>query len=329
MKKLSFLTITMLLTGYISTQAQNNNTPQRYTFSYDRNLITVKGVINDTLQANFCLDTGANGLSLDSAFVSRHALNKRELTEGIFGANTEKVKEELAKRGLSLPSMGGGAGSGETKLKRAFEPISCHTGDYTFKEPGYKVYNDLFSSDVLVGLEPQQKYTFEIYYADKTFRLYPGKPQLTLDKSWMCIPMKEHVTQVTIPLKIKIGKKTISGDFLLDTGSAHTLSLTAQTVDERGLANQEDIRPWEGKGLSGISKGGVIQSESVQINKDKLLHVDIHLSYDKSGALSGSDFYIGIIGNKVLEKYDVVVDYVNLRLYMRPNSQHDTPAVIE
>lgn len=329
MKKQTFLTVIILLSGCISVQAQSNDILQHHPFSYDGLQITTEGIINDTLRANFCLDTGAYGLSLDSAFVSRHALNRKELREGMFGAHTEKVKEELAKRGLSLPTMGGGAGSGETKMKTAFEPISCHTGDYTFKEPAYKVYNSLFSHDVLVGLEPRQNYTFEIYYADRTFRLYPGKPQLTLDKSWMCIPMKGHITQVTIPLKVKIGKKTISGDFLLDTGSAHTLSLTTQTVNERGLAKQEGIRPWEGKGLSGISEGGVIQSESVQINKDKLFHVDIHLSYDKSGALSESDFYIGIIGNKILEKYDIVVDYINLRLYLRPNSQHDTPVAAE
>lgn len=322
-----FIFIMLLLIGSISVKAQSNDAPQSHPFSYDRCRIITEGVINDTLQATFCLDTGAFDLSLDSAFVSNHTLNKKKLRRGLFGEHTEKVKEELAKRGLELPTDGGGAGAGEAKMQRAFEHIRCHAGDYTFEEPSYKVYQNLLGSDVLVGLEPEQQLTFEVYYDKKTFRLYSGEPQLSLDKSWMRIKMEKHVVQTTIPLKIKIGKKTISGNFLLDTGSAHTISLTTQATNEKGLAKLEGIRPWTGIGLSGESKGGVIRSESVQIGKDKLPDIDIHLSYDKSGALSGSDFYIGIIGNKVLEKYDMVVDYINLYLYLRPNSLHNTPVL--
>lgn len=224
------------------------------------------------------------------------------MRRGLFGEHTEKVKEELAKRGLELPTDGGGAGAGEAKMQRAFEHIRCHAGDYTFEEPGYKVYQNLLGSDVLVGLEPEQQLTFEVYYDKKTFRLYSGEPQLSLDKSWIRIKMEKHVVQTTI-------------------------SLTTQATNEKGLAKLEGIRPWTGIGLSGESKGGVIRSESVQIGKDKLPDIDIHLSYDKSGALSGNDFYIGIIGNKVLEKYDMVVDYINLYLYLRPNSLHNTPVL--
>lgn len=323
MKK-HFVFIMLLFIASISAQAQSNDAPQSHPFSYDKFHIIAKGIINDTLQATFCLDTGAYELSLDSAFVSNHTLNKKKLQEGLFGEHTEKVKEELAKRGLEVPTDGGGAGTGETKMKRAFERIRCHTGDYTFEEPNYKVYQNLLSSNVLVGFEPGQQLTFEVYYDKQTFKLYPGEPQLSFDKSWTRIKMKEHIVQTTIPLKIKIGKKTISGDFLLDTGSAHTISLTTQTANEKGLTKLEGTHPWVAVGLSGESQGGIIRSESVQIGKDKLPDIDIHFSYDKSGALSGSDFYIGIIGNRILEKYDMVVDYVNLYLYLRPNSLHDS-----
>lgn len=45
--------------------------------------------------------------------------------------------------------------------------------------------------------------------------------------------------------------------------------------------------------------------------------------------LPATEALLGIIGNKILEKYDVVIDYVNLYLYLRPNAQHDTPVATE
>ena len=319
MKKYFILTGILLAIG-TSAKAQSNDIPQSYPFSYASRRIVAEGIINDTLQATFCLDTGASDISLDSTFVNRHALNKKKLQRGMFGEDTEKVREELAKRGIKFPTDGGGVGTGETKMQRAFERIRCHTGDHVFEAPGYKVYNKLPEGNVLVGLGPKQRLTLEVYFDKQTFRLYSGEPQLSFDKSWMRIKMKEHVVQTTIPLKIKIGRKNINGDFLLDTGSAHTISLTTQTTNKKELVKEGEIRPWKGKGLSGESEGGVIRSESVQIGNDKLTDVDIHLSYDESGALSSSNFYIGIIGNRILEKYDMVVDYVNLYLYLRPNS---------
>ena len=320
----------LLAFGCIGNLLADAQTAPAHPFSYHNYWIVTQGIINDTLPANFCLDTAAEGISLDSSFVRTHSLNKKELQTGFFGADTEKVKQLLAKQGMKLPDFGeGGVGNGKTQMKRAFEAIKYEAGNHPFTAPFYKVYRRLPAGEALLGINPSQQLTFEIYYPEKTFKLYPGTPQLTFDSSWTRLKMTRHAVKATVPLKIKIGKKSISGDFLLDTGSAHTLSLTAQTVHEKKLHELENIRTWKGSGLSGTSEGGVLTAEYVQIGKDRLPHVDIHLSYDQSGALAGSNYYIGIIGNKILEKYDVVIDYVNLYLYLRPNAQHDTPVAAE
>lgn len=303
-KTVLLLIVTLAFGSY--TYSQTHSELPVYPFSYDSYLIMTEGVINDSINARFCIDTGASSISLSKEFVGKHAINKKELRPCFWA---------------------GGAGDGDSGAEVAYETLNCYVAGHTYTEPSYKVYGSISSYDALFGIEPPQQLTLEVYYDTKQFRLYLGKPQLKFDKSWTRIKCKDHLAQITIPLKIKIGGKTISGHFLFDTGSAHAIFLTAQTARDYKLTEM-DVRKWKAAlGLSGTSEGATIQSESIKLGKDEFKDVDIHFAYDRQGALAGNDLYLGIIGNKIFEKYDVVVDYVGLYVYIRPNSLHQTPII--
>ncbi|NDV57251.1 pepsin/retropepsin-like aspartic protease family protein [Bacteroides sp. 519] len=299
--------IYILLTAFCYAAALfGQNEPQRFPFSYDSFLIIAEGIINDSIKAKFCLDTGATDISLSEELVEKYAINKKELEYS--------------------PFFGGGAGNDSAKVKVAFEKINYKIANETLTNSIYKVYKNL-SEDVLVGIEPKDLFTFEIYYDKKEFRLYKGQAKMDFDKSWTRIKYKNHLTKITIPLKVKIGKKTISGDFLLDTGSGHAILFTGKTAEKYKL-NQMNVRKWKAElGLSGKSEGGTIQSESIQLGENKFDNVDIHYFNDQQGALSDGYFYIGVLGNRVLEKFDVIIDYVKEYVYIRPNSLYNTPII--
>ncbi|UPT71844.1 MAG: hypothetical protein M0D53_05950 [Flavobacterium sp. JAD_PAG50586_2] len=56
------------------------------------------------------------------------------------------------------------------------------------------------------------------------------------------------------------------------------------------------------------------------LNNVEITNPVFDFSIDKSGSLSGSEDYLGIIGNRFLENFVVIIDYKNSILYLKPNN---------
>lgn len=288
--------------------AQQDTGPAFYSFSFDAGWIIAHGTVNDTLQARFLLDTGATDIALSRRFVDSCHINRMPLHE-----------DELTRL------LGGGVGQDSGGMLIGREPISVACADAYVSSPSYyKVYPDMPVNDVdvLLGITPELEHTLEVYYTRRLFRFYPGKPQVNLDKSWQRIRYVDQLTKITVPLKLKVGGKTIKGQFLIDTGSRHALALTRQTMLEHGLDRMELCdRGVRSLGLSGRSDVAHITAEEVTLGKNKLTGVDVLVFFDEKGALAGSKIYDGIIGNRLLEHCDLVIDYTGKYLYLRLASQ--------
>ena len=278
-----------------------------YPFVYHQGWIVVEGMVNDSIKVNITLDTGATNFSMSRTYVDKHHINKGELKE-----------DDLFNR------IGGGVGTGKSGLIWMWEKIAYTFGGRTFEDPSYKVYPNL-KNDALYGITPKSQSTFEVYYDKQQYRFYPGKA-LIPTKEFNKMNFMTHAVKITVPMKIRIGKRTISGDFLIDTGSRHSVFLTTAVAKKYALAQADSVTLWKkALGLSGESTGGTIKAQKVVFGKDTFEDMDIHFSMDEKGALAESPFYIGIIGNRFLEKYDLVIDYTSNKLYYRHNSYYDLP----
>lgn len=298
--------------------------PPVYDFDYSHNHIVAESQINDTLTAHIILDTGGKDLLLDSSFVYAHRLTSKDISYPFAGVNMDRIAASLAKKGIKVStsqSMGGGVGNGNSRVGVIFDSLHYRIAGTSYSVRHYRVHPRFKHSDGLMGITPTGQQTFEIDYVNHTFRLYPGAPQPWPDKSWTRIKLKRDVEEISVPLRLKIGKKTISGDFLLDTGSSHAIFL-GTAITRKYHLEELDGKRWKASlGLAGESEGGTVLAQSVEFGKDTFNDVDIHFSLDEQGALSREGL-TGIIGNLLLEKYDVIIDFVNLYLYLRPNALH-------
>jgi C-terminal processing protease CtpA/Prc len=131
-----------------------------------------------------------------------------------------------------------------------------------------------------------------------------------------------------VPAKIQVNDAlTIQGNLLLDIGAGCTIAITSATANKYKLSDKVKNKiPYYTKygGVSGYSSSYDFRAFSVDIGSFKHDSVTIGFSEDKNGALSSSN-YAGLLGNAILERFDVVIDFMNNDLYLKPNPNYNKP----
>ena len=134
-----------------------------------------------------------------------------------------------------------------------------------------------------------------------------------------------------IPLQIKSGLPYMSArvtpkpgqsvdvKLLVDTGFRGSLSLTPASHDD--LDEPTEYLESIDQGLSGDVTSRVSMSESVALADYQLSGLPIGYALAGGERENGSN---GIVGNEVLQQFNLVFDYANERLFLTPNASFGT-----
>ena len=275
-------------------------------FAY-RGYILIPCIV-DSVKGNFILDTGADALHLDSIF---------------FIANDFKYKTI---KKIKLWGVG-------NNFQRGIEILD--SVNFQFKNHNNITSNVLVSSlkptggdfiDGLIGLRNFKNKVLYVNYISEYLILYNSIDSIDVS-SYNLIPLTKKNDKLFMPLKLKINDKiTIQGNFWIDLGS--NTSIISSTVAEKYNFDQTITRKvayyTKYGGIGGYSSGFDFISDSVLISKLYLQNVPFSFSTDKSGAM-GSDEYIGIIGNNILNRFDLLLDLKNNNLYLKSNANYSIP----
>ncbi len=153
----------------------------------------------------------------------------------------------------------------------------------------------------------------EIYPADS----YPKKGEKVIVKLHNAIP----VTDAEVTLN---NEETITGTFYMNTGAGTSLDFNTPFVNTNGIIKKT------GKHYSYLVKGVESEESKHYEGRIKMFNADF---YDfnnvpvgisqAQGGLQGDKKISGIIGNRMLNRFNIVFDYANHVLYMEPNSMID------
>lgn len=114
---------------------------------------------------------------------------------------------------------------------------------------------------------------------------------------------------------------------MLDTGSGGSATLTSTTATKYDLTNapgeKASYHNSQG-GLGGTSDHTRIVAQEVILDTFRLKDLAISYSADTSGALASKN-HMGLIGNRVLNRFDVILDLKDMNLFLRPNTDYDKP----
>ena len=299
-------------------------------FSYEQGFIIVKFWLNGIIPLRMILDTGAQNTILFDKEIAQILDIKYEREITIMGSDLDSVLQaNIARRVISRL-----AGC-ETVLR---DIIVLEENTLLLSEKLGTEINGIiggsFFSNLVVDID---------YGKQRIFFIHPQNFEKPWDKGkkWWQFwrkPREYH----KFPLAVTEHKPYLEADvqvtrqseqvlkLLLDTGASLPFLVHANTDTTIQLPNRLMIGK-VGYGLSGEILGYRGKSHLMEIG-DKILFSDIVTSFQDLEFAEGADDDLvrnGIIGNILLERFDVIIDYTRQDLYLRPNKNYDEEFAVD
>jgi len=287
-------------------------TPGRAALKYDYRgrHVWVRASVNGGPPADFIFDTGASITVIDSSYAARIGLatEGHQVGQGAGATGGASFSKLASLRVTGQGDDADGIELGETRV--AVLSVNPVLAPFFWRDAAG-----------VIGFDVIDRFVDEIDYDQhllvlhdpKTFR-YAGRGE--------AIPMRlaNHVPVVTMTLD---GKYT--GDFRLDVGSSSTVDLHTPFVKANGLAahagKSVDI---EGGGFGGTFTSRLVRMQSLKVGGFTLPHPLVTLSQATSGAFTSED-YAGNVGNRVLERFKMTLDYDGRKVYLEPGARFAEP----
>ncbi len=265
-------------------------------------------MLRDSLPARMIFDTGATNLIIDSAFYAENFGESQNIRRAMLSG---------AGDGYELTTLD--AGSWDYSIGEV-----SHTEPFAIIMNLRKILGD--GSDGLFGLPFMQGKRVEFNYADGYMRLLAPDEKIADDFTVVQCKWLNDKDRIILPLSVTFADGyTLNGNFLMDTGMPDELSLNSATTNRLSsdghLANARRMTFVTG-GVGGSRTESYVRTRQIDIGGKSIKDIRISCSHNRQGALADSRFD-GLVGNALFARFDVVFDFENCVMYIRPNGNFD------
>lgn len=289
--------------------------PERSTtvpFKLVNNHIIVPVQINGSEPLNFVLDSGA------AATVITESHNSRQL-------------ELIDAAEVPLE----GAGSGFVSMATIVEDTRVSVGSVSLLGqsviriplsaiPFFDELDEVYF-DGIIGYDFLRRFVVEINYEEMQVIFSASdavQSQIAdTDDEWQVLPVeiKGGMPYITTELSTAQGN-TVSVKFLVDTGSTGSFSLIPDSHE--AIDEPDQYYLITSQGLTGNIQSRIATSAFLALGEYRL--TDLVGSYSMTGETSENDSN-GLLGNRVLSRFNVIFDYPNKRMLVQPNHRFELP----
>jgi hypothetical protein len=256
----------------------------------------------DTL--NFILDTGSGGISLDSLTCDYFKLTRTPSERTIRGIGGVKQVEFALNHTLKLPKLD-------------VERLDFHVNDYSLLTSVYGL-----KIDGIIGYSFLRRYIVAINYDDFVISVYsPGafkypKGGHMLRPGFTSIPMQT----VTVS-----DAKTIVNRYYFDTGAGLCFLLSEDFAkDSSVLKKNKKMLETLAEGLGGKRPMHLTILKSVKVGPYKFRKVPTYV-FDDEFNVTAYPSTGGLLGNDLLRRFNVVINYPEQCIHIKPNKAFDHP----
>lgn len=299
------LTLCLSFPGRLNAQEQFVAKPTRHitTFPFKiltGGVITLKAKVSDFPDTlTFILDTGSGGISLDSATAAdlkvKTVLSDRTI-RSISGIR--QVYFAYNQR-LHLPGL-------------TVDSLNFHINDYEVLTSAYGI-----KIDGIIGYSFLSRYIVKVNYDSSHISVWTKGSIKYPRGGFMLNPLLVSIPIMRGELK---DNKEIDARFYFDTGAGMCLLLSADFVNDSFFIKPK--RKWyatqaEGPGGKAPMKQGVIKQ--VKIGPYKFRNVPTFI-FDDDYNITQYPYLAGLIGNDLLRRFNLIINYQEHDIYLIPNS---------
>lgn len=269
-------------------------------------LMYIKVKVNDHAEPlNFVFDTGASTVVLD-----------------------EKVAQEI---GVTADYQQPAEGAAGTEMYNIALSQKLHIQDITLTDAHIVLVDlDRLSKrgnekiDGIIGYNIMQQFVTQIDYDKQTINLYKSVTEINGNGDYSEIETTfdySQIPQVELEFTLKNNQK-FKGDFLFDSGANMTFLLNTPFVKANNIeAVIGKTIENKAESLTTSSNFKIGNVAKVQLGDFEFGEMPIDLSNSKSGVMA-SESYTGILGVKIIQRFNLILDYKNQKIYLKPNKSY-------
>lgn len=254
------------------------------------------------------LDTGADNLYLDSTFFASNNLSYNNMhTETLSGIGNELQKILVVDDSVNF-NFGRACYRTSDVVILQLKPAG---GDFV---------------DGLLGTSYFMHNALAINFVEQYLVNYASLDSVNL-AGYRAVEMTSLYHSPAVSMSIHINDTlSLSGLFIVDVGSPTTTLTSAAVVqhslDQRISHKARYYTPYGG--IGGESSGYDFLSPLVRLADFNFNNVTISYSLDTAGILA-DEAYLGILGCNILNRFNLIFDFKNAILYLKPNCTFAAP----
>jgi len=262
--------------------------------------------IPDTLQ--FILDTGSAGISLDTSTCLRLGIPLTPSEKIVRGVGGSKQVSFAMNHTLLLPGL-------------TVDSLDFHINDYELISQVYGL-----QIDGIMGYSLLSRYIVQVDYDTETIAIYT-KGNFTYPKGGML--MRPSLTLIPIiTAQLRNGKTQRNTRYYFDTGAGMCLLLSHQFVKDSTVLSsrkkQRKVIQTEAQGLGGKMNMDITTIQEFKLGNYSFRNVPVYL-FDDVSNITAYPFLGGMVGNDLLRRFNLYLNYGKKEIYLVPNSHYRDP----
>ena len=256
----------------------------------------------DTL--NFILDTGSGGISLDSTTVEYFKITPTPSEMTILGiAGTRKVSF-IYQQKLHLPGL-------------TVDSLNFHINNYDILT---QVYGEKI--DGIIGFSLLSRYIFNINYDSLKISIFTNGRMKYPRGGWLYEPILRTLPVQTARIRDAV---TSNSRFLFDIGAGLCLMLNADFIEDSNFLDKKRVLySKEAEGVGGKIDMHLTVIKEIRLGPYRFKNIPTFV-FDDTFNLTSYPYLSGIIGNDILRRFNLILNYAKREFYFMPNSHYQDP----
>lgn len=268
-------------------------------------LAKIKGY-SDTLQ--FILDTGSAGISLDTGTCVRLGIPLTHTDRVVRGVGGSKKVDFVMARTLVLPGL-------------EVDSLNFHVNNYELISQVYGL-----QVDGIIGYSLLSRFNVLVDYNIEEVQLFT-KGKFNYPKGGTLL----HPTLTMIPIvnaQLRNGKTAKASRYYFDTGAGMCLLFSKQFVSDSAVLStrkkKRKIIQTEAQGLGGKMTMDVTTIGEFKIGNYSFRNVPVYV-FDDQTNITAYPFLGGMVGNDLLRRFNIYLNYEKKEIYLLPNNHFKEP----